>query len=562
MLLFFTYLREFIIALAEIIVVHRSLNHAHWHSELLNYGISFSIVSILLLCICLNNTLQKLTVGLIQKIYLKARKVYTEIRKIRIPRPIWLLVFLCVFLFIYVRLNINIIPVIALWLIYRLGFINWLIKIFGEKETKTALFITGIAIIFFIIVMSLFRVTIVMDFFFGTDQNRVFRDFTQVSANHYRAKVHPFYVLLWQSLYHLFCPLVNKTSLAIRILICIFSGLNCGIFSFFISRITKSKLLNIIICAIMVFSFPQISHGSQLLEAFIFTQSSIMLMLLYFSFAFSGRNYNLPALLALSLFVTGNNIAYLCIFAIFYIILLCQISESLRVAWNRALKFLIWYIIIFSLLLLTQTLFYGQSAPSNIFSIIRLILSEEGNYMSIHLISSQYVKKFFNVILFQQLPINIGPIFKHGWIWALLLLFPVFGFKKITNRPLFIAIAVSCVFLFLFHNFYGHNELALYSPVIMCVYMSAFAFITQILPKKITISLCCLLLAIMFCFNFTGLYTVHRINQYVFGSSDIVNDRNEYGTKINRANELIGNYKGNRIFLFCEFSYGTYDNNK
>jgi len=532
------HLREFIITITENIVL-RSINREYWLSKLKAYALALIIsIPFLFFCwICFYLTRQKI-VHMLQKVFLEARKL-------PIPEPVSLFAFLCLFLFLYVRLNINIMPIIVCWVIYRLGFINWLFKIFGKKETKTALFIAGMAMVFFIVVMLLFRVVIVMDLFFDADQNRVFYDFTLVYADHYRVKVHPFYVLLWQSLYHLFCPLVNKTSLAIRTMVCIFSALNCGIFSLFISRITKSRFLNVIISAIMIFSFPQIMHSSQILEAYIFAQSSVVLMLLYFSFAFTRKDYNLPALLALSLFITGNNIAYLCIFAIFYIILLYRVSDSVRTAWNKVLMFFLWYIFIFSILLLTQTLFYGSSAPSNIFLMIRQILAEEGNYISTYPISyTQYAKKFFNVILFYHLPFNIGALFNNGWIWALLLMIPVLGFKKIINKPLFIAIVVCCVFLFLFHRFYGYNELALYSPVIMCIYIGMFAFIRQVLPKKMTIFLCCLLLAIMIYFNLIGLYIVHCINQYVFGSVDIAIVE---VPSIDMLNEHIKNYVG-KIF--------------
>ena len=444
----------------------------------------------------------------------------------------------------------NVMPVIACWIIYRLGFINWLIRIFGDKETRTAFYIAGMAMVFFIIVMLLFRVTIVMDYFFGTDQNRVLGDFTTVSANHYRIKVHPFYVLLWQTLYHLFCPLVNKTSLAIRVMVCLVSGLNVGIFSLFISRITKSVLLNVIICSLMIFSFSQILHGSQILESFIFTQSSILLLFLYFSFAFSGNDYNPPALLTLSLFVTGNNIAYLCVFIIFYIILLYRLSESWLTACNRIFRFAFWYMIIFSILLLAQKFFYPPGAPPNIFSMIKDIFSEEGGYIVSHSVSYiRYAKSFFNVILFQHLPLGIGATFHHGWLWAVMLLAPVLGYGKIADKPLFVAIVASCMFLFVFHRFYGYYELPLYSPVIMCAYLSMFAFITQIIPKKFIIFLCCPLLALMFYFNFIGLYTVHCISQYVFGRADIA-DYKKYAANIDLLKEHIKDYNGNSVFIY------------
>jgi hypothetical protein len=200
-------------------------------------------------------------------------------------------------------------------------------------------------------------------------------------------------------------------------------------------------------------------------------------------------------------------------------------------------------------LLFAQKIFYSQGAPPNIFSMIKQIREEEGRYIVTHSVSYiRYAKSFFNVILFQHLPLGIGATFHHGWLWAMLLLAPVFGYRKISNKPLFAAIVASGMFLFVFHRFYGYSELPLYSPVIMCAYLSLFAFITQTLPSRIITSLCCPLLAIMLFFNFFGFYTVHRISQYVFGSADIA-DHNEYAANINMLKEHIKDCQENVFFI-------------
>jgi hypothetical protein len=142
-------------------------------------------------------------------------------------------------------------------------------------------------------------------------------------------------------------------------------------------------------------------------------------------------------------------------------------------------------------------------------------------------------------------------LFNHGWVCALLLLAPVIGFKKITHKPLFVAVAVSCLFLFVFHRFYGINELPLYSPVFMCVYLSMFVFIVQILPEKITASIGGLLLVVMVLVNSIGTYTVHCINQYVFSSLDI-GYWHECETNIDKLKGRITGYKGNPL-LFSKF---------
>jgi len=543
-LLFYT-LREFIIVSAESFILRRQIDHEWWHIKLIREGCPFAIIiSILFFYISSAKTF-RMIVAFIRRIYYSIKK---HIRHNQI-KYVFLLIVLCLFLFIYVRFGINTMPVILCWILYKLGFVNWLSNVFGKKEVKNALIISGVSILFFIAVMLMFKLTMVDDYFWGSDQSRVLGDFTQVGANHYRTKVHPFYVLIWQSVYYLFCPILNKGTLGLRAVVCVFAGLNVGIFSLFISRLTKNNILNIIMCAIMTFSFPQISHGSQILEAYIFTQFSIMLVLLYFSVVFPKKEYNLPILLALSLFMCGNNIAYICIFAIFYIVLLLLTSDSLKTALRKILKFSAWFIGIFSVLLFMQWFLYGRSSPRDIIQMIKFIMEEEGAYISHATSWIEYAKDFFNVILFQHLPLSIGPVLQYGGVWAVLLLIPILCFKKITHKPLFLATIACGVFLFILHSFYGVRELELYSPVIMCVCVSILAFITQVLPHKVTIFLCCMLLAVMIFVNSVGTYSVHCINRYLFGSIDSAYYV-EYETDVNKLKERISVYNGNYLFFF------------
>jgi hypothetical protein len=428
---------------------------------------------------------------------------------------------------------------------------KWLIKTFGKQEAKTALIITGIALCFFILIMSFFRVVIVMNLLYG-DSNRVLGDFTEVSANHYRIKVHPFYVLFWQTLYHMICPIVDiKNSIAIRILIAIFASLNIGLFSLFITRLTKSKILNIIVCGIMIFSFPQIYQGGQMLESFIFTQTSILITILYFSFALTDKcKYNLPTLLALSLFVGGNNIAYICIFGILYLFLLFASFNSWVERLKKASVFIILFIFFFSVLLVVQRIIYGSSAPSNIVFMVLHILSEEKTYITTKYVSwIKYIMNFFNVLLFEEFPFGIGNITGFGWIWSVLLLLPFIFVNRIINRRLFFATSTSCAFLFVFHRFYGVTELALYSPVLSSMYLCLFAFIVQILPKKISIFIGGMLLSVIVFFNSFGTYNMHRINQFVFGTVDIGNWQ-DYQDNIEKIKVLLAESDESKIVLY------------
>jgi hypothetical protein len=157
-LLLFAPLRDFIIITVEKTITHRTLNHEIWQNRLAFYAVPLFILSVIMFGICLGKTLEKIADAM--------RKVFLEVKNLTIPNSVALLAFLCLFLFLYVRFNINIMPIIVCWIIYRLDFLNWLAKTFGKKETKTALLLSGTAIVFFIVVMLVFKIAIVMDLFF------------------------------------------------------------------------------------------------------------------------------------------------------------------------------------------------------------------------------------------------------------------------------------------------------------------------------------------------------------------------------------------------------------
>ncbi|MDR2152350.1 MAG: hypothetical protein LBO72_05985 [Helicobacteraceae bacterium] len=303
------------------------------------------------------------------------RRAYENLSKM--PAPIKIFVALSIFLLCYVRYNINLAPLILVWAIWKLSAYEWLANLFGERQTKLAIWIAAISALFFVAIVLFLRVPIVMDVLLG-DQNRVFGDFTMMNGNHYRAKTHPFYVLIWQSVYHLFSPLVTHSSLSIRIMIALFAGLNVGLFSLFASRALSSATLNAILCAIFAFSFPQIYHGGQMMESFIFTQTAILLSILYFSFAFQKKEYNLWALLILALFVVGNNIAYICIFGVFYLILLFSVYKKWKEICQKALMFALYFLIAFCVILYLQSFFYGHNSPSNIVSLYKALALKRG----------------------------------------------------------------------------------------------------------------------------------------------------------------------------------------
>ena len=535
--------RNALIHFIEELFTHRQFKHDRIHTYLVHHAVGGIIISIYaLLMVFIPNFLERL--------YADGRNLWMASTKIKSMPQLIALFLLCVFMLLYIRYNINLMFLVVALSAWKLGIIKWLSRIFGKKELIFSLIIAGGGILFFIAIMLFFRVAIVMDVFYG-DANRVFSDFTEISASHYRAKVHPFYVLIWQTLYHLFRPPVTSGSVPIRIMIAVFSGINVGIFSLFISRLTTNKILNVIACAIMMLSFPQIYFGAQMLECYIFTQTAVLLTILYFSFALEKRNYNLPALLFLALFLTGNNIAYVCIFGIFYLVLLFRLPEKMEEKFFKGLVFAALFIIFLSLLLLVQTVFYGFSTPSNILSMYAGILDEETSYIQLGGVTwIKYAADFFSIIMFEYLPFGIGNIVKFGWIWAVLLILPFVLVKKIKNKPLFFSIAASCMFLFMFHRIYGMSpEFPLYFPVILCVFLCLFSFLFTVLPRTINICVSSLLLMALFCINSFGTYNIYRINKFVFGHLDIGSYKN-YKQNINALENIVAGYHGHNLFFY------------
>jgi hypothetical protein len=128
-------------------------------------------------------------------------------------------------------------------------------------------------------------------------------------------------------------------------------------------------------------------------------------------------------------------------------------------------------------------------------------------------------------------------------------LLPFVLLKKIKTKRLFQATASCCLFLFLFHGFYGSTELPLYAPVITGFYLCFFAFIAAVLPKKFAVCVCGTLLAVMIPVNSIGTYTLHRINHYVFGPLDSGNG-DEYQENITSMQKIISSYRGNKLLFY------------
>jgi hypothetical protein len=281
-----------------------------------------------------------------------------------------------------------------------------------------------------------------------------------------------------------------------------------------------------------------------MIDTFIFTQTSILLCTLYFSFALPDKKHRFLPLLALSLFVFGNNIAYFCVFGIFYLFLLYRMQTSLGDAIRWILPLATAFLVCSRILLFVQTLF--ASAPDCWESILFLIFYWEGEFIHTSAFDFPvYFRSFFGT-LFPSFPIDLPEMFPCGFLWVFLLLPFAKVLRRIKGNLFPFALMTVCLFFFVFHIFYGRDELFLYAPVFMVPFFCVLAFAFHSLPRQLSLAGGSVLLLALFVFNSTGTSILSQMNEVVFGGREVIGMRVNKKTNLSQT-ELLRAYMNNDI---------------
>lgn len=165
--------------------------------------------------------------------------------------------------------------------------------------------------------------------FFGADTERVLNDFINYSANHYRTKVHPLYILL---LFPIICPIYYLSMITfsnglvgVALVIAVISTLNCYLLEKILSKINvKNKITKILIVLLFAFSFASINN-SMIIETYLFGTTTLLLFWLVF-LHFKDKDLKLKHYLILLLLgilttsMTITNIFHFLIGAMFLIV--------------------------------------------------------------------------------------------------------------------------------------------------------------------------------------------------------------------------------------------------
>jgi hypothetical protein len=502
-------------------LVHRAMmtsdfNSSMWSIRLGKIALVFVFVSALGLAFCVLRKTQRDAV---------IKRAATLLHRV----PAWAYIVPGVILFtsLYFGKNINLSLVIVAWVLWKARFLDFVRGIFGARAVRIAVITACCAFVALTFVMVFYRLSVTLDIFGGADSPRVFQDINITARKGYaynRVYTHPLYVLIWHTVYSLFAPLNGAGTIAMRFMLISVASLNVGLFSLFISTISKSSPLNYLGSAVLLFSAPTLLQGGQIVETFILSQFSILLSVLYFSYAFGTKKINYFALLALSLLVVGCNLVYILVFVIFFICLMFRAHFSKKTAVLRLIGFGLLFLAVFSLLIYVQYFAFGKNTymPRSINGIIKRAIDGRATFIQ-HVSLLSYVKSYFSVALYWAYPAWIRQISSLLTVlWAVVLVPPFIFFKKIEKKSLFVSLVLSNIVIFLFHFKYDPEELSLFGPVtgILLLLLVPFGFY-GLKRTRVWSILLTVILASEMVVNIPGVANIYRIDGAVSGANAV-----------------------------------------
>ncbi len=307
-----------------------------------------------------------------------------------------------------------------------------------------------------------------LDFFFGSDMERVIGDMTGIFNNHYRVRVHPIYILLLQPITLMLSGLTINKLLAALIFCCFISSLSVVLIYKSASIFLKNEKLKLLITAIFGFSFSEMFF-SAVIESFPFA-SFILIFLWYFVIKVL-KNEKIPKNYLLYLFLLGT--ASLGITVTNFVIYLI----ALFVLWlAKKIKIKQIIIVILTAFLTTACLSYVQNYAwhntPTIFEKNNLIAEKRFAIFTLsttnfkNVIQKDFVENFFANDVEKPKNVRFGELnyfnITLAIIFYLIILINLFkNFKK--NKILNIGLLLALLFNFGLHLFYGNGETFLYT---------------------------------------------------------------------------------------------------
>ncbi len=306
--------------------------------------------------------------------------------------------------------------------------------------------------------------------FFGSDNARIFTDFSSILDDHYRVKVHPLYIILVQPL----ILMLNAVTQNSTISLIIFSSFVSSLSVYFIYKIATlfdiSSKIKALVSAMFGFTFAYFIFTS---GVEVYNVAALFLIILFYYFIKimqkeSAEKKDKTILILLGITTIGFTITNYIIFLIISLMLLI----------SRKLKFKNIFLINVLVIISAVILSFVQNIAWNNTSLIYDLNSnytEEQNYMDFNInfdkfknvVKNSYINSFVssNIELNKNTP--DGAVMSFGktstlsiilafTFYLIILIYLIKNFKK--NKCINIALILALIFNTTLHMIYGENS--------------------------------------------------------------------------------------------------------
>ena len=407
-------------------------------------------------------------------------------------------------------------------------------KIIDKYKKETILFLSFF-ILYFVIgtVFSYYLDTYkYWNVAFDMDTPRVFGDLALIDYYHYRASVHPLFIILFQPIILLINLILKNKILAIILLQSIVAGISVVGFNKILNKINVKEKLRIVLTLLFGLSLGQIIFSSNV-ETYIFAQVFLILLWLFVSNRLDKKlsycDYAILILLGIgSIAVTITNF-FQFIIAVFFLIFLNEKEKH---------KLLNSFVVIFlavsiSVLLADIQQIVWPSAPNFFTKNVNDFLyhtSEESSYMDfglsltkiLNVINSNFGYSF-NIASFSNLATERYLSFKSSMVTNIFsiisfiafvvinIIFIIKSWKEKKKHKLYYSMACVYAFNFLLHLIYGNSIAFLYVCHYNFVILIILAYILKYFNKdeiknKLVYYITLLLIVLLSFRSIVGLY--------------------------------------------------------
>ena len=381
-----------------------------------------------------------------------------------------------------------------------------------------------------------FNVARYFDFVFSADCPRVLGDLTLLNYNHYRAVVHPLFIIIFNPIVTILKNFMNNDIIA-TVFIQSVLGIFCTYLVFkILNKILNNKTNSILLAILFAISSGQIIFTATV-ETYIFAQFFLLIMWYYFlsnkDKNYDFRNYVVTILLGVAaLSITITNFMQFLIALFFFFTL----NTKNKNAFLKSVAIVIGVLALSVFLATIQNLIWPSAPNFFVKNITDLInsSSEEKLYIN-KVLSKESFLNVFNTLFSNSM--FLGDIsvtedgrlmfFSNSLITSLisvvmtlfiLILNILYIFKrksKIFEDKFYLAISFSLLFNIVLHLFYGNSCSFLYVCHFNFLLLFNIVYIFEkfnFIKKKYII----LALIIIFCFDIFNMFKIVKILRNVF----------------------------------------------